>query len=118
VPDQRSLPARYLDAVERNGGDVAAIVANDAVIAAYATRNDPVQLLFWSMLFANVTIRLLGGDDFSAEAKQQAAQDLTAAAEVGDLRVNVGQQYPLEQIAQAHDRVEAGTRGQILVTIP
>ena len=55
----------------------AAIGANDAVIAAYPTRAAPTELPFWLMLFNNVTIRLLGSDDFSAEAKQQAAQDLT-----------------------------------------
>ena len=96
----------------------AAIVANDAVIAAYATRADRPELPFWPLLFNNVTIRLLGSDDFSAEAKQQAAQDLTTAATEGALRIEVGQQYPLEQIAQAHDRVDAGGRGRILLTIP
>jgi hypothetical protein len=96
----------------------AAIVANDAVIAAYATRADRPELPFWPMVFNNVTIRLLGSDDFSAEAKQQAAQDLTTAATACALRIEVGQQYPLEQIAQAHDRVDAGGRGRTLVTIP
>jgi NADPH:quinone reductase len=96
----------------------AAIVANDAVIAAYATRADRPELPFWPMLFDNVTIRLLGSDDFSAEAKKDAAQDLVTAATAGALGIEVGQQYPLEQIAQAHDRVDAGGRGRILVTIP
>ena len=58
----------------------AAIANNNTVIAAYATRNDPVSFPFWSMLFDNVTIRLLGSDDFPAEAKRQAAIDLTSAA--------------------------------------
>jgi NADPH:quinone reductase len=96
----------------------AAIVANDAVIAAYATRADRLVLPFWPMLFNNVAIRLLGSDDFSAEAKQQAAQDLTTAATAGALRIELGQQYPLEQIAQAHDRVDARGSGRTLVTIP
>jgi NADPH:quinone reductase len=52
----------------------AAVVGNDAVIAAYATRADRPEFPFWPMLFANVTIRLLGSDDFPAEAKQQAAR--------------------------------------------
>ena len=38
------------------------------------------------MLFANLTIRLLGSDDFPVAAKQQAAADLTAAAQDGALR--------------------------------
>jgi NADPH:quinone reductase len=51
----------------------AAVVANDAVIATYATRADRPEIPFWPMLFANVTLRLLGSDDFPAEAKQHAA---------------------------------------------
>jgi NADPH2:quinone reductase len=96
----------------------AAVVANDAVIAAYATRADRTELPFWPMLFANVTLRLLGSDDFPAEAKRQAARDLTSAAAAGALHVDIGQTYPLHRIADAHDHVDAGTRGRILVDIP
>src|SRR5205807_4161359 len=42
----------------------AAVAAPDAVIAAYATRRDRPDFPFWPMLFANLTIRLLGSDDF------------------------------------------------------
>jgi NADPH:quinone reductase len=56
-----------------------AVVANNAVIAAYATRADRPELPFWPMLFANVTLRLQGSDDFSALAKRSAAADLTVA---------------------------------------
>jgi NADPH2:quinone reductase len=96
----------------------AAVVANDAVIAAYATRDDRPEIPFWPMLFANVTLRLLGSDDFPAEAKQLAARDLTSAAAAGALHVEVGQSYPLHQIADAHDHVDAGARGRTLVDIP
>lgn len=96
----------------------AALVANDAVIAAYATSADRTELPFWPLLFANVTLRLLGSDDFPVEAKRQAVRDLTAAAAVGALSVNVGDLFPLEEIAKAHDRIDAGGRGRVLVTIP
>jgi NADPH2:quinone reductase len=96
----------------------AAVVANDTVIAAYATRADRTAIPFWPMLFANVTLRLLGSDDFPTEAKQQAARDLTSAAAAGALHVGIGQIYPLHRIADAHDHVDAGTRGRILVDIP
>lgn len=97
----------------------AAIVAHDAVIAAYATRADRPELPFWPLLFANVTIRLLGSDDFSRDAKQQAGRDLTTAAAAGAVRVQLGQRYPLEQIAAAHDHIDAGSsRSRVLVTIP
>lgn len=94
-----------------------AVVANDAIIAAYATRADRTEIPFWPMLFANTTLRLLGSDDFPAEAKRQAARDLTAAAAVGALTVDVAHRYPLEEIAKAHDHVDAGSRGRVLVTV-
>jgi NADPH2:quinone reductase len=96
----------------------AAVVHNDAVIAAYATRRDRPELPFWPMLFANLTIRLLGSDDFPAAAKSQAAVDLSTAARQRALSIPIADPLPLEQIAEAHDRVDAGTRERVLLTIP
>jgi NADPH:quinone reductase len=96
----------------------AAVVANDAVIAAYASRADRPEIPFWPLLFANVTIRLLGSDDFPAQAKAQAAADLMAAASQGALRIAVGAVYPLNDIAAAHEHVDHGPRnGRILLRI-
>ena len=94
-----------------------AVTALGAVVAAYGTSAERTELPFWPLLFNNVTLRLLGSDDFPAEAKRQAARDLTSAAAVGALTVHVGDRYPLQDIAEAHDRVDAGTRGRVLVTI-
>ncbi|WP_043666112.1 NADPH:quinone reductase [Streptomyces xylophagus] len=95
-----------------------AVTALDAVIAAYGTHADRTELPFWPLLFNNVTLRLLGSDDFPAVAKRQAARDLTAAAAVGALTVDVADRYPLEDIAKAHERVDAGGRGRVVVTVP
>jgi NADPH2:quinone reductase len=95
-----------------------AVAANNAVIAAYATRTDRTEIPFWPLLFNNVTLRLLGSDDFPAAAKRQAARDLTAAAAVGALTVDVGARFPLADIAQAHDRIDDGGRGRVLIDIP
>jgi NADPH2:quinone reductase len=43
------------------------------IIAVYASRDNRPAFPFWPMLFDNMTIRLLGSDDFPADAKQQAA---------------------------------------------
>jgi NADPH2:quinone reductase len=96
----------------------AAVAKNQAVIAAYATRQDHPGFPFWPMLFNNITIRLLGSDDFPAIAKQQAAADLTAAAGDGALSIPIEAVLPLEQAAPAHDRVDQGGRGRILLAIP
>ncbi len=94
----------------------ATVAKNQAVIAAYASRHDRPGFPFWPMLFNNVTIRLLGSDDFPAAARQQAAADLTAAARGGALSIPIDV-LPLEQVAEAHDRVDQGARGRILLAI-
>jgi NADPH:quinone reductase len=97
----------------------AAVVANEAVIAAYASRADRPEIPFWPLLFANVTLRLLGSDDFSAEAKQQAGSDLTAAARVGALKIPFAPAHPLAEIAAAHDHVDNGPRdGRVVLSVP
>jgi len=96
----------------------AAVAAPEAVIAAYATRDPRPDFDFWPMLFANLTIRLLGSDDFPAEAKHQAAADLTAAARTGALRIPIDEPLPLDRIAEAHDRVDAGARSRVVLAIP
>jgi NADPH2:quinone reductase len=96
----------------------AAVAAADGVVAAYGTRGDRPDFPFWPMLFANLTIRLLGSDDFPHAAKRQAAADLTTAAREGALSIPIGDPLPLDQIAEAHDRVDAGTRRRVLLSIP
>jgi NADPH2:quinone reductase len=96
----------------------AEVIAPDGVIAAYASRHDRPAIPFWPMLFANVTIRLIGSDDFPATAKRDAADDLTTAAREGALSIAISEPLPLERIAEAHDRVDAGTRQRILLTVP
>jgi NADPH2:quinone reductase len=105
-------------ALSDNGGLDASVVANDAVIATFFSSSDRIDLPFSPLLFANVTLRLLGSDDFSFQAKQQAARDLTAAAAMGALSVRVGAVFSLTEIAAAHDRVDAGGGGRVLVRVP
>ncbi|MEV6250565.1 hypothetical protein AB0M38_30910 [Streptomyces sp. NPDC051742] len=58
--------------------------------------------------------------NFPAAARGQAARDLTAAAAVGVLTVDVGYRFLLADIAKAHDRIDSGGRGRgrVLVDIP
>jgi NADPH2:quinone reductase len=97
----------------------AAVVANNAVIAAYSSRSDRAPLPFPPLLFANVTVRLLGSDDFTAEAYRSAGTDLNAAARAGAMTIPVAPPYPLARIAQAHDHVDNGPHiGRVLLSIP
>lgn len=94
----------------------AELVRTGAVIAAYASPEPPT-LPFWPLLFANVTLRLLGSDDFPAPAQDAATCDLSAAAVDGALTVRIAPPYQLDDIASAHLAVEAGSRdGRVVVT--
>ncbi len=107
---------RVIEVSLSDNADLDAAVARiGTVIAAYASREDRPGLPFWPMLFDNVTLRLLGSDDFPAEAKRQAAVDLVAAARAGALSVPVAPPLPLARIADAHERVDAGSRSRVLV---
>ena len=88
----------------------AAVVKNQTVSAAYATRADRRLSVLAHAL--NVVIRLLGSDDFPADAKQWAGEDLTAAARDGALSIAVDATLPLDR--------RRGTRRsrRVLVKIP
>jgi len=86
----------------------AAIVRNGAVLAAYASPKDRPELPFRPMLFANVTMRLLGSDDFPLRAKDAAARDLTHAAAQSALSITIAEIVPLAQIARYQELIESG----------
>jgi hypothetical protein len=96
-------------AMSANADLDAAVIRNGAVLAAYSSPDDQPELPFSPMLFANLTIRLLGSDDFPQEAKNAAARDLTAAAAHSALTIPVAEMLSLPQIASAHELVESGT---------
>jgi NADPH:quinone reductase len=96
----------------------ARVARNGGVIAAYATRDPQPRFDFWPMLFDNLTIRLLGSDDFPTDAKQQAATDLTVAASEGALSIPIADPYDLASAAAAHDRVDLDNRRRVLLALP
>lgn len=96
----------------------AALLAQGGVIAAYASPASRPEIPFWELLFQNITLRLLGSDDFPPEAKTRAADDLSAAAAAGALRIPIAPPFSLERIAEAHDAVDAGSPdGRVLVSV-
>ena len=95
----------------------AAVAKNNTTIVAYATRQDRPDFPFWPMLFDNMTIRLIGSDDFSPAWKQRAAQDLNDAARDSALSIKIGSPLPLDRVADAHERVDQGSRERVLVDV-
>jgi NADPH:quinone reductase len=87
-------------------------------IASYATDNAAPKIPFWQMVFKNIRVFFLGSDDFSKEAKLQAARDLNATLEAGWRGFEISERIPLADIASAHELVEHPVRpGRVVVLL-
>ncbi|WP_422737893.1 NADPH:quinone reductase [Micromonospora sp. WMMD729] len=87
------------------------------VIATYATGAAEPTIPYWPLGFQNITVRFLSNDDFPESANEAAATDLTAALVAGDLRYPIAARLPLAQIAEAHELVERGARGRVVLDV-
>jgi NADPH2:quinone reductase len=95
----------------------AEVIAIGGVISSYYSSADRPSLPYWKLGFADTTLRLLGSDDFAPAVKAHAAQGLTAALLDGSLRSVIAERVPLADIARAHELVEGGLDGRVLVLI-
>jgi NADPH2:quinone reductase len=95
----------------------AAIIAIGATISSYYSRQGQPSLPDWPLGFADTTLRLLGSDDFAPAVKAQAASELTSALVDGALRIPIAERLPLDGIAIAHEHIELGTRGRVLLHV-
>ncbi|MFH9419432.1 zinc-binding dehydrogenase [Streptomyces sp. NPDC017529] len=106
-------------AFDANAACDARLVAPGGTIAAYATGDPAPVLPFWPLAFKNVTLRLLGYDDFPREVVRLAVADLTAAAAAAELHWPVAEVYPLDAVAAAHEAVEhPKAPGRVLLALP
>ena len=95
-----------------------AVIAENGSIAAYASMAVPQPALpFYPLMFQGVTVRLVLVYILPPEARRGAIADLTAALGEGALTHPIAARFPLEDIAAAHEAVEAGGKiGAVLVT--
>lgn len=107
----------------RNAALDAQIIANHGTIAVYATDGGDVVELDVRRHFAlNVRYQFLLLYTVGAEALDAAAADIRHALADGVLEVGADAglpltRFPLERTAEAHDAVEAGTVGKVLVDV-
>jgi len=95
----------------------ATVLKDFGVLAAYASETERAAIPFWPMAFGNVIIRFLGSDGFPSSATAEAAEDLAAAAVDQALSLPIEDPLPLAKIVEAHDKVEAGGTGRVLVKV-
>ncbi len=91
------------------------VIAPHAQIVTYAaTSQDPV-LPVRACMTANVLLRFVLLYGVPRPALEQAARDITTALADGALTELPVTRFPLAEIAAAHEAVEAGTPGKVLV---
>jgi NADPH2:quinone reductase len=96
--------------------DMKVIAANGA-IAAYAVRPEPV-VLGRELMVANAALRFVLVYSMPETAKLAAVADIDAALRAGALTPLPATRFPLGEIEAAHDAVENGAVGKVLVDLP
>ncbi len=93
------------------------VLKSSGVVAVYAAgtgQQPPVPLQFRS---SNVVARMVLVYDMPEPAKEAAIDDITRWLEDGALSHQVGPHFPLDQVTQAHQAVEGGAIGNVIVDV-
>ncbi len=85
-------------------------------IATYASQAVPEpRLPFYDVMYRNLVMRTLVVFQLPAELKAQAICDITGWLNSGALTHEFGERFPLSETAKAHQAVESGAMGKVLV---
>jgi NADPH2:quinone reductase len=89
----------------------------DTVISVYAAEDHDTALPVLRFMQANVTVRFVWLYGVPRPTLASAAQDVSAALAEGTLTTLTTHHYPLEHVAQAHEAVEDGAVGKVLLDV-
>jgi NADPH:quinone reductase len=93
------------------------VLRDNGVLAIYAVgvaRQPSVPLQFRA---SNITVRFVLVYDMPEPAKEAAVQEVTRLLEGGKLRHHSGPHFPFESVRQAHDAVEGGAIGKVVLEV-
>jgi NADPH2:quinone reductase len=97
----------------------AAMLAQGGSIASYATGEAQAVIPFWPLLFMNARLFFVGSDDVPDAAKREACDAMNALFAQGWGGPHIAAQFPLAEIALAHQLVEqADRKGRVVLTLP
>jgi NADPH:quinone reductase len=89
--------------------------APHCAIASYANEGDNPQLDVRALMRPNITLRFVLVYTMPREAIEHAVTDITEALRAGALTEPQLHRFPLRETAAAHDAVEAGAIGKVLI---
>lgn len=95
----------------------AQVLAVGGALSSYYSSHPTPAIPYWELGFKDIALRLLGSDDFPPQIKADAATALTEALTAGDLHIPIVERLPLDDLAHAHELIEGGIKGRVVVVI-
>ena len=93
------------------------VLCGNGVLAVYAAGIAPQPAVPLQFKASNVTVRFVLVYDMPEEAKHAAVQEITQLLAGGKLRHHPGPHFPLEAVRQAHQAVEGGAIGKVVLDV-
>ncbi|HEY9644442.1 MAG TPA: NADPH:quinone reductase [Coleofasciculaceae cyanobacterium] len=95
------------------------VLKTNSAIATYASDSEPnPQIPIYSLIYKNLTVDYVLVYAMTRQGHVAAAQDINTCLSAGILRPVIGQQFTLEQIAEAHEMQERGQAiGKLILEI-
>jgi NADPH2:quinone reductase len=96
-----------------------AVTAPNAAIASYANNGgDLATVPIRKVMLANTTLRFVLVYTMPPDALARAVADVSDAVRMGAMTTLPLHRFPLERTAEAHDAVEQGAVGKVLIDVP
>jgi NADPH2:quinone reductase len=93
------------------------VLRSNGVLAVYAAGVAAQPAVPLQFKASNITVRFVLVYDMPEPAKHAAVQEITQLLEGGKLRHLAGPHFPLESVRQAHQAVEGGTIGKVVLEV-
>lgn len=119
LTDGRGVPVIIdMDFSTTSKGFAEGLLEHHGTVVCYGSNNLEVSINFRAFLFASVCVKFFLVYDLTASDRQRMLDQLNTLLAKQQLVHTIGQRFPLEQIAQAHELVEAGQEiGNVIVEL-
>lgn len=96
----------------------AAILKANGTVASYSSSSDPTPVLpYYAFAAKGANLRFIQGFRIPQAARIEGHRMIATLAASRQLTVAIGARFPLSEIAKAHERVEAGGLGNVVVQL-
>ena len=126
-----NVSARILELTEEQGVDRvievdfganleldAVVLKRNGTVAAYSSSSNPTPTLpYYAFASKGANLRFIQGFLIPEDQRLAGEKMIAEMADAGRLKVAIGATFPLSDIARAHERVERGSLGNVVVLI-